>query len=113
MPKRITQGKDDKRNVRVGGDREMVKMSASSTRQEEVDRNFAFFQQELSQLLPDHGGKFALIKGCKITGFYDTAQDALTAGSQLFQDGLFSIQLVTEEIGDLGFYSHAVHLGAT
>jgi hypothetical protein len=88
-------------------------MSASRTKQEEVDRNFTFFQQELPQLLPGQRGKFALIRDCKITGFYDTAQDALTAGSQLFQDGLFSIQRVTEEIGDLGFYSHAMHLGAT
>jgi hypothetical protein len=87
-------------------------MSPARTKQEEVDRNFAFFQQELPQLLPGHGGKFALIRDCKITGFYDTAQDALTAGAQLYQDDLFSIQRVTEEIGDLGFFSHAMHLGA-
>jgi hypothetical protein len=81
------------------------------TRQEEVDRNFAFFQRELPRLLPTHRGKFALIRDCEITGFYDTAQDANTAGSQLYEDGLFSIQRVTDEVGDLGFYSHAVHLG--
>jgi hypothetical protein len=87
-------------------------MNAVRTKQEEVDRNFAFFQQELLKLLPAHRGKFALIRDCKITGFYDTPQDALTAGSQLYQDGLFSIQEVTDKIGDLGFFSHAVHLGA-
>jgi hypothetical protein len=87
-------------------------MSAARTKQEEVDRNFAFFQRELPQLLPQHRGKFALIRECKITGFYDTIEDANTAGTQLYSDGLFSIQKVTEEIGDLGFYSHAMHLGA-
>jgi hypothetical protein len=86
-------------------------MSESRTKQEEVDRNFEFFQQELPHLLQERMGKFALIRDCKITGFYDTAQDALTAGSKLYQDGLFSIQQVTEKIGDLGFYSHALHLG--
>jgi hypothetical protein len=87
-------------------------MNATRTKQEEVDRNFDFFQKQLPQLLPEHRGKFALIRDCKITSYYDTAQDAYTAGNQLFADGLFSIQRVTEEIGDLGFYSHAVHLGS-
>jgi hypothetical protein len=87
-------------------------MNTARTKQEEVDRNFAFFQRELPQLLAEYRGKFALLRDCNITGYYDTAQDAFTAGSQLYEDGLFSIQRVTEEIGDLGFYSHAVHLGA-
>jgi hypothetical protein len=86
-------------------------MNASKTKQEEVDRNFEFFQQELPRLLQERMGKFALIRDCKITGFYDTAQDAHTAGSQLYEDGLFSVQQVTESIVDLGFYSHAVHMG--
>ena len=87
-------------------------MNATRTRQEEVDRNFAFFQKELPKLLPKHSGKFALMRDGQITGFYDTVQDANTAATQLYADGLFSIQKVTEEIGDLGFYSHAMHLGA-
>jgi hypothetical protein len=87
-------------------------MNGMRTRQEEVDRNFSFFQSELPRLLPVHRGKFALIHDCKITGYYDTALDAQTAGFQLYPDGLFSIQQVTETVGDLGFYSHAVHLGA-
>jgi hypothetical protein len=87
-------------------------MNATRSKQEEVDRNFAFFRKELPQLLQTHVGKFALIRDCEIKSFYDTAQDAYTAGTQLFQDGLFSIQRVTEEAGDLGFYSHAMHLGA-
>lgn len=86
-------------------------MSTPRTKQEEVDRNFAFFQKELPNLLPQNRGKFALVRDCKITAFYETVVDAQTAGTQLFADGLFSIQKVTEEIGDLGFYSHAVHLG--
>jgi hypothetical protein len=87
-------------------------MNAARTKQEEVDRNFDFFQRQLRQLLPAQAGKFALIRDCQIIDFFDTAQDANTAGTQLYPDGLFSIQKVTDEIGDLGFYSHAMHLGA-
>jgi hypothetical protein len=92
-------------------DREENEVNAPRTKQEEVDRNFEFFQRELPRLTPTYTGRFVLIRECKITGFYDTAQDANTAGTQLYSDGLFSIQKVTEEIGDLGFYSHAMHLG--
>ena len=87
-------------------------MNAVRTKQEEVDRNFEFFQSELPHLLPQHAGKYALIRDRQICEFYDTALDANTAGTQLYADGLFSIQKVSQEIGDLGFYSHAVHLGA-
>jgi hypothetical protein len=87
-------------------------MIIARNKQEEVDRNFEFFQREMPNLLREHAGKFALIRDCEITGFYDTAQDANTAGTQLYADGLFSIQKITQEVGDLGLYSHAVHLGA-
>jgi hypothetical protein len=88
-------------------------MTEKPTKQQAVDSNFAFFQAELPKLLTQHRGKFALIRDRKITGFYDTIMDAQTSGTQLYSDGLFSIQQVTDEIGDLGFYSHAMHLGAT
>jgi len=32
-------------------------------------------------------------------------------GQKLFADGLFSVQKITGEPIDLGFFSHAVHLG--
>jgi hypothetical protein len=91
-------------------------MTDAKTRtiQEEVDQNFEFFQGELIQLLSsNHVGKFALVRDRKIIGFYDTANDAYTSAESLYEDGLFSIQQVTSDIADLGFYSHAVHLGAT
>ena len=83
------------------------------TKREEVDLNFEFFQRELPKLLSTHRGKFALIHDQKIVGFYDTALDAYTSGNQLYPDGLFSIQQVTEAAADLGFYSHAMPLGTT
>jgi len=82
------------------------------TKQEEVDRNFEFFKKELPALLQQHWGKYALIHDQRIVQFYDTIVDANTSGNQLFADGLFSIQKVSEDIIDLGFFSHAVHLGS-
>ena len=82
------------------------------TKQEEVDRNFAFFQSELQRLLLKYRDKYALLRDKTVVGYFDTALDAQTAGEQQFKDGLFSIQRVSDEVIDLGLYSHAVHLGA-
>jgi hypothetical protein len=87
-------------------------MSDANRKQQEIDANFAYFTSELPRLLVDRRGKYALLRHRKITGFYDTPLDAQTAGLQLYPDGLFSIQKVTDEIIDLGLFSHAVHLGS-
>jgi hypothetical protein len=42
----------------------------------------------------------------EVVGFYDTPRGALQAASEMFADGIFSIQEVTDEPIDLGFWSH-------
>jgi hypothetical protein len=85
-------------------------MTERRTRQQEVDRNFAFFHPKLPELLKTHRGKFALIRNQEIIGFYDTVMDAHTTGAKFFDDGLFSIQEVDDTPIDLGVFSHAVPL---
>jgi Family of unknown function (DUF5678) len=87
-------------------------MSTRETKQREVDANCEFFKNELPNLLEKHRGKYALIRNREIIGFYDTIVDAQKIGTQLYDDGIFSVQQVTDAAIDLGFYSHAVHLGA-
>jgi hypothetical protein len=87
-------------------------MSATRTKQQEVDRNFAFFQAELPKLLLKYRGRYALLRDRAIVGYYDTILDAQTAGELQYKDGLYSVQKVSDEVIDLGLYSHAVHLGA-
>ena len=82
-----------------------------NARQIEVDRNLDAFRSLLPDLLQSQAGKFALLRHREIAGFFDTLADALVAGQKLYSDQLFSIQEVTESSVDLGFFSHAVHLG--
>ncbi len=82
-----------------------------SDRQKEINDNLEFFLRELPNLLPTHRGKFALIRHRKIEGFFDTVVDAVGTGHKLYTDGIFSVQPVTDTAKDLGFYSHAGHLG--
>ena len=81
-------------------------------KQREINKNFEVFQQNLPELLETHPNKFAVMHGGQIEAFFDTMQDAMIYGGKEHPDGMFSIQKVTREIVDLGFFSHAVHLGA-
>ncbi len=75
--------------------------------QAEIDRNFDAFQLELPKLA-QHQGKFALMRQGKIVNFYDTLADAVSTGSAVYEDGIYSVQRVTDQPVDLGFLSHAV-----
>jgi len=72
----------------------------------EVDQNYDAFVRMLGGLLPEHRDQLALMRDGKVVGFYDTPKQALVAAAAKFADGIFSIQEVTDEPIDLGFWSH-------
>jgi hypothetical protein len=76
---------------------------------QEVDRNYDAFTRVLGTILADHRDQLALMRDARIVGYYDTPRDALRAATELFPDGIFSIQEVTDEPIDLGFWSHVGH----
>ena len=75
----------------------------------EVDQNYDAFVRVLGAILPEHRDKLALMRDGEIVDYFDTPRAALRAASELFADGLFSIQEVTDEPIDLGFWSHVDH----
>jgi len=75
----------------------------------EVDRNYDAFTRILGSILHEHRDELALMHDGSIVGYYDTPREALRAASELFPDGVFSIQEVTDEPIDLGFWSHVGH----
>ena len=77
---------------------------------QEVDRNYDAFMRQLASLLPDHRNQYALMRDGQIVAFFDKPGDAYHAGVQRFPDEVFSLQEVTDEPIDLGFFSHvAIH----
>lgn len=77
---------------------------------QEVDRNYDAFMRVLASLLPDHRDEYALMRDGEIVGFFAKPGDANRAGVERFSDRIFSIQEVTDEPIDLGFWSHvALH----
>lgn len=81
----------------------------NSRLQEEVDRNYEVFVRMLPGLIPSYSGKYALMKGGEVLGYYSSAIDARTAAERFISDKLYSIQRVTDSPVDLGYFSHAVH----
>ena len=73
---------------------------------EEVNRNYDAFTRVLGTILSEHRDQLALMRDGCIVGYFDTPRQALKAASERFPDGLFSIQEVTDEPIDLGFWSH-------
>lgn len=76
--------------------------------QEEVDRNYDAFQKELSTLLVNHRGQYALMKDQKILNFFSSAEDARAAAVAFIPDKIFSIQQVINTPVDLGYFNYAV-----
>lgn len=81
----------------------------SARQKQEVDRNYDIFTRELRKLLPEHRDQLALMRDGAIIGFFATPREALRAASEQFSDGIFSVQEVTDEPIDLGFWSHVGH----
>lgn len=76
----------------------------------EVDRNYDAFQRVLADIVSEHRDEYALMREGQIVGFFKNPGDANVAGVAMFADDIFSIQEVTDEPIDLGFWSHvAVH----
>lgn len=77
---------------------------------EQVDLNYDVFMRMLATLLPEHRDELALMRDGQIVAFFKKPSEAYRAGVERFPDGIFSIQEVTDEPIDLGFWSHvAVH----
>ena len=77
---------------------------------QEVDRNYDVFVRMLSDILADHRNQYALMRDGAIVAYFDKPGDAYREGVSRFEDEIFSIQEVTDEPIDLGFWSHvAVH----
>lgn len=80
----------------------------SQEHDQQIDKNYTAFIKKLPEILPEKAGKFALMHDGEIVEYFDTARDAYIAGMKLYNDGLFSIQEITDIPINLGFFSHAV-----
>lgn len=77
------------------------------SRQQQVDDNFAAFQELLPELLLTHAGKFAVMHNGAVVEFFDSLADAARFGYLKYGDIDFSVQQITSQNMSRGIY--AVH----
>jgi hypothetical protein len=61
----------------------------------------------LPDLLQKAPGKYALLHAQKVVDLYDTSIRAVIAGMERFGEGGYSVQEVSNQPDNLGFYSYA------
>ena len=76
-------------------------------KQSEIDKNFDAFEKMLPELMKSQVGRYAVMRKQEAVAFFDTTRDAMVHGSKMYDDGLFSIQEVTQKPVDLGWLSDA------
>lgn len=85
---------------------------ALADKQAEIDRNYEAFRKILPSLMETHVGRFALMRYEEPVAFFDTVRDAMVYAVKTYEDGLFSVQEVTQKPVDLGWFSHASDYGS-
>jgi hypothetical protein len=70
-----------------------------------LDTEVEFFASHLPAWLADAEGKFALVKGSQLIGFYDSELDAVRAGYQRFGNEAFLVKHIVEAEVPLSFTS--------
>ena len=71
----------------------------------EVEKNYDYFCRNLHDYLENHRDEYVLLRNESEAGFYKSVSAANNAGHNRFGDKPFSIQEVTEQPIDLGFFS--------
>ncbi len=77
------------------------------SQQEEVDRNYEAFKELLDDLLGTDADRFALMHNAKLIACFDTLRDARKAGKEFLDGKPFSVQEITKENVNLGYFSYA------
>jgi len=77
----------------------------------EIQRNLFAFLPRLRGLLPEHEGSYAVLHNQEIIGIHRKLSEALRDAQTRFDDGLFSIQRVTDKPVELGMFSSANNQG--
>jgi hypothetical protein len=78
--------------------------------QEEVDKNWEEFRKILPSIIAEHRDKYALMKNQKVIGFFSSPYDAKTAAESFIEDGIYSIQHVTDAALNIGYFTYAIPL---
>jgi hypothetical protein len=73
----------------------------------EVDSNFDAFNDMLPELMKKAAGRYALLYKRNVVDIFDDSVSAFISGLERFGDGGYSVQEISDQPDNLGFYSYA------
>lgn len=82
-------------------------MTSRELQRAEAQANYEAFEAELPSLMERYEGKFAVYRHRQLLEFFDDYSVAEVFGRSRFDDGLFSIQEVTQEPLDIRWFKYA------
>lgn len=62
-----------------------------------VDKNYAWFESNLSKLMNEYNGKYVVVKDCQVIASYSTFEEAFTCTSANEVAGTYIIQLCSQD----------------
>lgn len=77
----------------------------------EVLANYEVFRAQLPELMKQHLGRYAVYRHRARVQIFDSFREALSYCADAFSDRAFSIQEITAEAIDLGWFAHASDKG--
>lgn len=75
--------------------------------QKEIDENYDAFVRLLPELIKTDMGRYVIMRNKKQVRIFDTFRDAILYAEDAYEDGLYSVQEITQRPVDLGWFSHA------
>lgn len=75
--------------------------------EQEVNKNYAVFKQELHRLIKEHKDEFVLIHKQQFIAYFKTDNQAFEEGVEKYGVGNFSVQEVTYRKEHIGIYEAA------
>lgn len=73
---------------------------------DQAESNYAWFRQQLPDLMSQHRGYHALLHNQRVEAFFTSSLAAIRAGFARYGEGNFSVEAIEDQPEDLGFYSH-------
>jgi hypothetical protein len=85
-----------------------MKAAAKSIASSSLETERRFFEENRERLMSEGAGKFVLIKGRRVQGFYETKFDAIDAGYERLGNVPFFVHRVTEVEEPANIVSHLI-----
>ena len=75
-----------------------------------IDKNYEWFQSNLSELVQNYEGQYIVVKDCRVIGTYPTFDEAFTETNKNEAAGTYIIQLCSQDENKIARTYHTLRV---